>query len=178
MSGISTENLEKWCASNPNKVGVKAKVLIVEACGVLTMPQRIPFVAGDDSTQYFVDDNIVLKPGYAFKEWNFRYPKEEDPFNFEQTGDIDQTTTTIAGQFFVPGTNPKRTRNMNLLSNGEWIVLYWDENNEFPYLIGEEDKAAILRAKKQHKPKSGFLVTASGELNDFPPFYRGTITYE
>lgn len=177
MSGISVENIAKWCASDPNTIGVKARILLVESCGVQIMPARTPFVEGDESTQYYIDSDIVLKPGYAFKEWNFRYPKDEDPFNFEQAGDQDATSTTIAGQFFIPGTDAQRTRNMNLLPNGEWLVLYWDENNPFPYLIGEEDKAAIMRAKKIHKPKSGFIVTTSGDLKDFPAFYRGNIPY-
>ena len=66
---------------------------------------------------------------------------------------------------------------MNNLKNGEWAVLYWDENNEFPRLIAETGKGCTIKVKQQHKPKNGNILTFSGELADLPAFYRGTIQY-
>lgn len=174
---MTAENIAKLCASENNSPGIKAYVAVVAACGVVSIPERIAHVPGDDSTQYFIDGDIQLKEGYKFAVWHFRYPKDEEPFKFEQAGELDAEVTNITGQFFIPGVTAKNKRNLNQAKRGEQVMLYWDENNTFPQLIGETSRAATLRSTQQHKPKNGFLVNVTGELKDFPAFYRGTIPY-
>lgn len=172
-------DIETLCNSEDNFPHIITQIAIIDACGVLTIPAADVYDPEADpivTEPHTITDNLTLKAEYAFAKWNFR-GKSEATYTATTEGEEDAKVVNASIQGYIPQIAPIKTWLMSK-PNGRYIVLFWDRNNADPRLLGEIGNGCHLNVTEQSSPKNGYLLNIqANNLDTFPYFYGGTITY-
>ncbi len=159
--------IQKFCPQDGNAKGLKQKIYVAK----LEWVEEITYQADPDNAGEFLHciENIALKTGETFKEWNIS--KNDQQFNSAPVDaeDCEDTTMLNTLQFRIAQTNKLKSTTLKRAQGIELLVIAVDKNG-CRRVLGVLDDGVFLKYSVELVAFNGYTVTIADEAA-CEPFY-------